>query len=137
MAPKEQKKAKKTMVGTDKETILRVEPYNLFGKHILRPYVDDGNPVYLPRGVPSEKKFLTVPKVLARANAQHSELCRRPQKGLSMTASCIQELGEFCDANKDDINLAAQSLVDVLGRAENKEFMDARKFPSQQNEMDR
>jgi hypothetical protein len=136
MAPK-QRKAVKPMVGQDKETILRVEPYNLFGKHILRPYADAGLPIFLPKGVASEKKFWTSPKVLARADAEHSELCRRLQKGMSMTASTIQEFAEFSVANSGDVFKAVQNLMDALGTAEGQQFVEACVFFNQQNETKR
>jgi hypothetical protein len=136
MAPK-QRKAVKPMVGQDKETILRVEPYNLFGKHILRPYADAGLPIFLPKGVASEKKFWTSPKVLARADAEHSELCRRLQKGMSMTASTIQEFAEFSVANSGDALKAVQNLMDALGTAEGQQFVEACVFFNQQNETKR
>ena len=41
MAPKTQKKTQKPVVGKDRTTVLRVEPYDHFGKHKLRPYVLD------------------------------------------------------------------------------------------------
>lgn len=133
MAPKP-RKAVKPMVGQDKETILRVEPYNLFGKHLLRPYVDAGLPIFLPKGVASEKKFWTTPKVLARADAEHSELCRRLQKGMSMTASTIEEFAEFSVANSGDVFKAVQNLMDALGTAEGQQFVEACVFFNQQNE---
>ena len=67
-----QKKQQKPKVGKDGETILRVEPYEHFGKFTLRPFVTDGCALHLPKGVASEKKFLTVKKVFENISTSNS-----------------------------------------------------------------
>ena len=98
MAAKQFKKAEKPKVAADKQTILRVELYNHFGKRILRPYVDKFCPIFVPREIESEKKSLAANKVFEQLGPDTSELCRRPQKGLSMTSA-----GEFLRDNADDV----------------------------------
>ena len=140
MAPKQQqkqRKAPKAMLGQDKETILRVEPYLHFGKHALRPYVDGGLPIYLSKGVTSEKKFLTISKVLARADAENSELCRRPQKGMSMTSSCVQGFADFCATNKEGVLATLKDFIEVVSDPQGQELVEACKFFNQQNDAER
>eukprot|EP00972_Heterocapsa_arctica_P006578 962919-Heterocapsa_arctica.AAC.1 len=109
----------------------------MFGKNILRSYVDEGLPIYLPHGVASEKKFWTIPKVLARTDAGNSELCRRLQKGLSMTASSIEEFADFSAVNTSDAATAVQTLVDTLAASDGQKLVEAMKFFNQKNDVDR
>ena len=136
MAPKDAKTAaKKLLVGKDKETILRVEPYNHYGKHVLRPYVDDGKVLYFPKGVTSEKKFLTTSQVLDRTDSAISELCRRPGFGLSMTSSSIQEMTVFWNANQDDVASALKTLMTHFEGDNAKAFFEACKFMNTRNDV--
>ena len=136
MAPKKAK-IEKPKIAQDKETILRVEPYVHFGKHTLRPYVDDGMAIYLPKGIVSEKKFLTPSKILANLDANNSELCRRLQQGLSMKGSCVEELADFYENNKDDFVNALTGLTSVFAAPIGERFVDACKFFNQRNEQER
>ena len=80
-------KAKKSFVTKDGEGLLRVDPYGLYGKFTLRPYVEDGSPIFVGKGV-KEKKFLTREKLVAHLDATNSEMCRRrrlpPQQRLHL-----------------------------------------------------
>ena len=123
--------------GQDKKTVLRVEPYMHFGKFTLRPFVDQGSPVYLPMAVSCEKKFFSVRKVLGTLSSENSELCRRPKKGLSMKSSTIQELGEFLTENKKDVLGTMEKLIGLFADEDGEKLLDACRFLNQQNEVSR
>ena len=135
MAPKKFSKAQKSKIGQDKKTVLRVEPYMHFGKFTLRPFVDQGSPVYLPKAVSCEKKFFSVRKVLGTLSSENSELCRRPKKGLSMKSSTIQELGEFLTENKKDVLGTMEKLIGLFADEDGEKLLDACRFLNQQNEV--
>ena len=137
MAPKKFSKAQKSKIGQDKKTVLRVEPYMHFGKFTLRPFVDQGSSVYLPKAVSCEKKFFSVRKVLGTLSSENSELCRRPKKGLSMKSSTIQELGEFLTENKKDVLGTMEKLIGLFADEDGEKLLDACRFLNQQNEVSR
>ena len=93
----------KPNVGKDGSTILRVEPFNHHGKHTVRPYPQNGVPIYLPKGVKKEKKAYKPDVILEALDHEHSELCRRLDYGLSMKGSSIEEFTEFFVTNEEDI----------------------------------
>ena len=70
-------KKDKKIVGKDGDTILRVDPWSMFGKHTLQAYVQNGCAMYVPRKINSEKKFLKVSKLIDSLDTNNSELCRR------------------------------------------------------------
>ena len=115
----------KPKVGNDEMTILRVEPYNHFGKYILRPYVDHGVAVYIPKNIGSEKRLYSVPGALAVLDADHSELCRRFQKGLSMRGSCVEEAASFLETNLEEVIAAIGGLGTMLTSSSGKKLADA------------
>ena len=131
-----EKKAK-PMVSADKTTILRVEPYNLCGKHMLRPFAKDGSAVFVPKGVSSEKKLLTATKMVDRANAQNSELCRRPLYGLSFAGASVQELKEFARGNADEVSDAIGNAIGIFSEDNFQPLLRALEFLNQDNDIDR
>ena len=136
MAPKKQQQ-KKPMVAKDGTTVLRVQPYNIFGKHALLPFVKDGQAVYVPRDCKSEKRFLTLGKVFDRCDAENSELCRRVSKGLSFAGASIAEMSEFFSRNADTVKSEQDLLVGIIAGDKAKAFIDAMRFFNKETEVKR
>ena len=134
---KQSRQKVKPMVGSDKTTILRVEPYNLCGKHMLRPYAKDGSAVFVPKGVSLEKKLLTTAKMLDRATSQHWERCRRPHYGLSFAGASVQELREFAQGIAAEISSTMENTMGLFSDDTHKPLFRALEFLNQDNEIDR
>jgi len=140
---KKQQKAK-PMVAKDKTTILRVEPYNHFGKHSLRPFVDNKAALFVATkkkgkkaDAKAEKKFLTSEAVREHLTANNSELCRRLDFGLSMKSANIQEFLEFCKNNKDKILDMVQGLQTLVDSEDGKKLQKAAAYINTSNEQER
>ena len=104
---------------------------------MLRPYAKDGSAVFVPKGVRSEKKFLTTAKMLDRATSQNSELCRRPHYGLSFAGASVQELREFAQGNAAEISSTMENTMGLFSDDTYKPLFRALEFLNQDNEIDR
>lgn len=135
-------KKPKGNVAKDGHTILRVELYNHFGKHTLRPYVVNGCPIFLPKSVKKEKKYYKTDKLIEQFDADHNELCRRINFGLSMKASNLGEFMEFAKENKADIQETMNKIDELVDSARGKalqeavEYIDSSKDAERTHDMD-
>ena len=133
-AKENNQKRQQPKVGRDKKTILRVEPYMHFGKKTLQPYVNDGDTLYISRGIGSEKKFLSKEKLLQHITTDNSELCRRPCCRVSFEAASIEESKQFCADNAEDVHAALKDFFAVLAYPD---FANACTFFNQKNATER
>ena len=122
-------------VGKDQKTILRVELYNMFGRHIFRPFADNGSALHVTQTIGDEKRMLSIARVLDRSDAHHSEYCRHQQEGSSSSAASVDELADFGKANVKGMLEVTHALVDTLNECS--AFVRSCKFLNQGNDMER
>ena len=138
-------KKTKPKVATDGDTILRVEPYLHFGKHTLRPYVQNGQAIFVSaqkngkkknkkQGSKAEKKFYTCHNIFEALDADKSEMCRRLPFGLSMKAANVEEFFSFVATNKDDIIEMMDNLFRFLESPDGKKMLSVAKQMNSENE---
>lgn len=105
----------------------RVEPYLLFAKHSLRPYVDaEGCPFYLPRDK-DESAYLKPKNITEMLSEDNSELVKRPGFGISMLSASVGSGLSFLDqyVPNNTKKLGIEDFVALMAAGDGKKFKEA------------